>query len=177
MATVAAVLRPGLASSAGSARSSDGGRDDLRESSYGADANPGTKKQPLRTLAGGAHVNTNDGVGPMTIVLSEVSTRSRDDIAQAEAPFVLGDGAVDHPREVSRRPEWHTADATLVHTMPVPTRGMASRSLAVRLRHDDRNQPVDNSGLKISACLSWRAEAGIIRRFYASAAAHVTLED
>jgi hypothetical protein len=91
----------------------------------GADANPGNKDQPLRTLAEAVRrVNQSAGDGPVTIVV-------------AEGIYALGETVVIKPerRTFTRTarltiraevlpddPEWHTGRMpTLIHTMPLPS--------------------------------------------------------
>lgn len=91
----------------------------------GADANPGNKDQPLRTLAEAVRrVNQSAGDSPVTIVV-------------AEGIYALGETVVIKPerRTFTRTarltvraevlpddPEWHTGRMpTLIHTMPLPS--------------------------------------------------------
>ena len=153
-ATAAAVLRPGrlAAQDAGTRAPGAAGDTIYLNPATGTDTNPGTKDSPLRTLAEAARrVNKSDAAGPMTIVLSRGHLRGRrDDVAQARAPFVLEDGAADHPRRgapgrprVAYRPDAdaHPHDARSAHleraARPAGRRGG---------RHDDRDQPRDDSG-------------------------------
>ena len=186
VATAAAVLRPGrLASQDAGTRATGAAGDTIYVNpATGADANPGTKNSPLRTLAGAARlVNTTHGVGPMTIVLSEgihaigETTLLKPERRSFSATERLTIRAEVLPDDL----EWHTGRMpTLIHTMPVPTTwngrpdplGGAADGMMVETSH------VTIQGLKILGLpVVESPKPGIIRRLYAISRLRRDLED
>ena len=186
VATAAAVLRPDrLASQDAGTRAAGAAGDTIFVNpATGADANPGTKNSPLRTLAWAARqVNTSDGVGPMTIVLSEgIHAIGETTLLKPERrSFSAKERLTIRAEILPDDPEWHTGRMpTLIHTMPVPpTRngrpdplGGAADGMMVETSH------VTIQGLKILGLpVVESPKPGVIRRLYAISRLRRDLED
>jgi len=186
VATAAAVLRPGrLASQDAGTRAPGAAGDAIFVNPVtGADANPGTKNSPLRTLAEAARrVNTSDGVGPMTIVLSEgIHAIGETTLLRPERrSFSATERLTIRAEILPDDPDWHTGRMpTLIHTMPVPTTwngrpdplGGAADGMMVETSH------VTIQGLKILGLPVVESPTpGVIRRLYAISRLRRDLED
>ena len=186
VAAAAAVLRPGRLASQDAGTRAPGAAGDtiFVNPATGADANPGTKNSPLRTLAGAARqVNASGGVGPMTIVLSEgIHAIGETTLLKPERrSFSSKDRLTIRAEVLPDDPEWHTGRMpTLIHTMPVPTTwngrpdplGGAADGMMVETSH------VTIQGLKILGLpVVESPKPGIIRRLYAISRLRRDLED
>jgi hypothetical protein len=169
VATAAAVLRPGRLASQDTGTRAPGAAGDtiFVNPATGADANPGTKNSPLRTLAGAARqVNTSDGVGPMTIVLSEgIHAIGETTLLKPERrSFSATERLTIRAEVLPDDPEWHTGRMpTLIHTMPVPTTWTSHVTI---------------QGLKILGLpVVESPKPGVIRRLYAISRLRRDIED
>jgi hypothetical protein len=185
-ATAAAVFRQGPLAAQGAGTLVPGAAGDTIyvNPATGMDENPGTKNNPLRTLAEAARqVNASDGVGQTTIVLSEgiyaigETTLLKPERRSFSATARLTIRAEILPDDA----EWHTGRMpTIIHTMPVPTTwngrpdplGGAADGMMVETSH------VTIQGLKILGLpVVESPKPGVIRRLYAISRLRRDLED
>jgi hypothetical protein len=152
--------------------------------SIGTDSNSGAKGNPLRTLAEAARrVNQNNGMGAMTVVLSEgiyavgettLLKPERRSFSKTERLTIRAEVLPDDP-------DWNTGRMpTLIHTMPLPSTwngrpdplGGAADGMMIETSH------VSIQGLKILGLpVVETPKPGLIRRLYGISRLRRDLED
>jgi hypothetical protein len=150
----------------------------------GADANPGTKTSPLRSLAEAARrVNRSEGSGPLTVVLSEgIYAVGETTLLKPERRAFSKAGRLTIRAEVlPDDPDWHTGRMpTLIHTMPLPKTwngrpdplGGAADGMMIETSH------VTIQGLKVLGLpVVETPKPGLIQRVYAISRLRRDLED
>ena len=94
----------------------------------GADTNAGGKDKPLRTLAEAARrVSQSDGIGPLTVVLSEgvYAIGETATFKPEKRKFTQTDRLTIRAEVPPDDPDWHTGRMpTLIHTLPLNRRGL-----------------------------------------------------
>jgi len=184
-AAFASVLRPRASASqdAGPAAGAEGTTIHVNPAS-GADTNPGTRSEPLRSLAEAARrVNASSGSGPLTVLLAEgVYAVGETTLLKPERrSFSRGDRLTIRAEVLPDDPEWHIGRMpSLIHTLPLsPTwngrpdpLGGAANGMLVETSH------VSIQGLKILGMpVVESPRPGLIRRLYAVSRLRRDLED
>jgi hypothetical protein len=150
----------------------------------GADANPGTKTSPLRTLAEAARrVNRSDGSGTLTVMLSEgIYAVGETTLLKPERrTFSKASRLTIRAEVLPDDPDWHTGRMpTLIHTMPLPKTwngrpdplGGAADGMMIETSH------VSIQGLKVLGLpVVETPKPGLIQRLYAISRLRRDLED
>jgi hypothetical protein len=150
----------------------------------GSDTNPGTKQRPLRSLAESARrIRRAEGIGPMTIVLSEgIHAIGETTVLKPERRvFSRTDRLTIRAEVMPDDPEWHIGRMpTLIHTLPLSETwdgrpaglGGAADGMLIETSH------VSVLGLRILGMpIVESPQPGLIRRLYGISRLDRSLDD